>query len=109
VDVATRRGVLDLLAELNEEGIGIVLTTHDLNAVASLLPGLVCLNGGIVAVGPPEEVFRPDVLRRTFGAEMAVAEHEGRLLALEVPEDRPHDHHVHLHHVHEVARRASAQ
>lgn len=96
VDVATRRGMLDLLGELNAEGTAIVLTTHDLNSVAARLPRLVCLNGGLVAVGPPEQVFRPDVLRATFGAEMTVVDHEGQLLAVEVPDD-DHQHHLHLH------------
>jgi ABC-type Mn2+/Zn2+ transport system ATPase subunit len=99
VDVATRRGMLDLLDELNADGTAIVVTTHDLNAVAARLPSLVCLNGGIVAVGPPERIFRPEVLRRTFGANMAVVTHHGQLLAVEVPEvGIAHEHHVHVHH-----------
>jgi zinc/manganese transport system ATP-binding protein len=108
VDVATKRAILDLLGELNSQGTGVILTTHDLNSVASSLPGLVCLNGGVVAVGRPKEIFDPDILRRTFGAEMAIVEHEGHLFAVEVPEVSPvaasgHEHHVHVHHEHEPA------
>lgn len=102
VDVATRGTVLNLLTELNLEGTGILLATHDLNSVAAHVPRLVCLNRGIVAVGPLAETFRPSVLQRTFEAEIAVVEHEGALLAVEVPHvgAAPHPHHVHLHHDH---------
>ena len=99
VDVRTRQEILDLLAELNLDGVGILLTTHDLNSVAALLPELVCLNGRVVAQGHPDEVLRPDVLRATFGSEMIVFEHEGLLLTADAPEHGPeHDHHGHIHH-----------
>lgn len=99
VDVATRLGIIDLLYDLNDEGTAILLTTHDLNSVAARLPRLVCLNGDVVATGTPRDVFRPEVLRRTFGSDMAVVEHEGQLLAVEMP-GAEHDHHVHVHHEH---------
>jgi ABC-type Mn2+/Zn2+ transport system ATPase subunit len=99
VDVRTRHEILDLLAELNLDGVGILLTTHDLNSVAALLPELVCLNGRVVAQGHPDEVLRPDVLRATFGSEMIVIEHDGLRLATDAPAHGPtHRHHGHLHH-----------
>ena len=99
VDVRTRHEILDLLAELNLDGVGIVLTTHDLNAVAALLPELVCLNGRVVAQGRPDQVLHPDVLRATFGSEMVVIEHDGLRLATDAPSHGPnHPHHGHLHH-----------
>lgn len=72
VDLATRHDVLHLLGELNAEGMTIVLTTHDLNWVAAHLPRVVCLNGTVIADGPPGAVFSPEVLRRTYGAEVRV-------------------------------------
>jgi zinc/manganese transport system ATP-binding protein/zinc transport system ATP-binding protein len=64
--------VLHLLAELNHEGVTVVLTTHDLNSVAAHLPQVVCLNRRLVAYGPPSSVFTPVVLQATYGAEMIV-------------------------------------
>ncbi len=80
VDVRTRHDILHLLHELNHEGISIVMTTHDLNAVAAHLPSLVCVNKSILAQGSPLEVLRPDVLRALYGAEMIVVQREGMLL-----------------------------
>lgn len=77
VDVRTRHDVLHLLAELNEQGLAIVLTTHDLNGMAAHLPHLVCLNREVVAEGCSRDVLTPDVLERTYGAPLEVLEHGG--------------------------------
>ena len=72
VDIKTRHDVLHLLAELNHDGVTVVLTTHDLNSVAAHLPQVVCLNRRVVAYGTPSSVFTPAVLQATYGAEMIV-------------------------------------
>lgn len=72
VDVKTRDDILHLLVDLNRSGVTIVMTTHELNAVAAHLPWVVCVNRGVVAQGPPARVFTAPILSRTFGAEMRV-------------------------------------
>lgn len=99
IDVATRQDILGLLRKLNADGIGIVVTTHDLNAVAATLPELVCVNRRVIAQGPPEAVFTPAILRATFGSEMIVFHHDGMLLTADAPMHGPeHQHHAHVHH-----------
>ncbi|MFN8526588.1 MAG: metal ABC transporter ATP-binding protein [Chloroflexota bacterium] len=71
-DIKTRHEVLHLLADLNREGITVLLTTHDLNSVAAHLPWVICLNRHVLAEGTPDQVFTPEVLERTYGAEMVV-------------------------------------
>lgn len=89
VDVSTRHDVLHLLADLHEDGVAIVLTTHDLNGMATHLPHLICVNHKIVADGSAAEVIRPEVLEETFGARMDVLEHLGmRVVVDEMPESR---------------------
>jgi zinc/manganese transport system ATP-binding protein len=86
VDVSTRHDVLHLLADLHEDGVAIVLTTHDLNGMAAHLPHLVCVNHRIVADGTPRDVITPEVLEVTFGARMEVLEHLGmRVVVDEAP------------------------
>ncbi len=85
VDVKTRHDVLHLLHSLNHEGIAIVLTTHDLNAVAAHIPSLICLNRRVIAAGRPQEVLTPANLRALYGAEMVVVEQDGMLLIGDVP------------------------
>ena len=85
VDVKTRHDILHLLHSLNHEGIAIVLTTHDLNAVAAHLPSLICINRRVVAAGTPNEVLTEGVLRELYGAEMLVVRQDGMLLIGDVP------------------------
>ncbi|MDQ4069735.1 MAG: metal ABC transporter ATP-binding protein [Actinomycetota bacterium] len=77
VDVRTRHDILHLLADLNAEGLAILLSTHDLNGIAAHLPDLVCLNTRVTGRGAPREVLTPEVLERTYGAPMEVLEHGG--------------------------------
>ena len=77
VDISTRHDIMHLLADLHEDGVAIVLTTHDLNGIATHLPHLVCVNGRIVGEGTPSEVMTSAVLERTYGAQMDVLEHLG--------------------------------
>jgi zinc/manganese transport system ATP-binding protein/zinc transport system ATP-binding protein len=71
-DIKTRHEILHLLADLNADGVTVILTTHDLNSVAAHLPWVICLNRRIVAQGTPDDVFTPEVLGETYQAEMVV-------------------------------------
>jgi zinc/manganese transport system ATP-binding protein len=84
IDLRSRHAILHLLGELNSTGITVLLTTHDLNFVAAHLPRIVCLAGRVVADGSPAEVFRPDILRATYGADVQVIRH-GDLLFVADP------------------------
>ena len=85
VDLKTQHDILHLLERLSGQGITILLTTHDLNAVAAHLPWLICFNRGMVAQGPPELVFTPDILRATYASEMLVLRQHGYLLVANSP------------------------
>jgi len=83
VDVRTRHEILHLLADLNDDGLAIVLSTHDLNGIAAHLPRVVCLNRRVIADGPPLAVLTPRVLELTYGARMEVLEHAGMPVVVE--------------------------
>lgn len=85
VDIKTRDEVMHLLDELNHQDVTIVMTTHEINAVAAHLPRVVCVNGRVVADGPPNEVFTPDILKHTYNADIHVTEYEGMTLVAESP------------------------
>lgn len=91
VDIRTRDEVLHLLAEINDTGITIVITTHELNSLAAHLPWVVCVNRGIVAQGSPEQVFTPAIMSRTFEADMRVVRdvETGNLLVTEAGSHGP--------------------
>jgi ABC-type Mn2+/Zn2+ transport system ATPase subunit len=83
VDVRTRHEILHLLHDLHAKGSTIILTTHDLNGLASHLPRLICINREVVADGSPRETLIPEVLERTYGAPLHVLEHGGMPIVLD--------------------------
>ena len=85
VDIKTRDEVMHLLDELNHRDVTVIMTTHEINAVAAHLPWVVCMNGGIVDEGPPARVFTPETLRRTYNADILVTEYMGMKLVAESP------------------------
>lgn len=91
VDVRTAENILHLLADLNRQGMTILLTTHDLNAAAAHLPWIICLNRRIIAQGAPEAIFIESILNETYRADMVVIRQEGMLFV----QQRPHHHSYH--------------
>ena len=85
VDIKTRDEVMHLLDELNHQDVTVVMTTHEINAVAAHLPWVVCVNGRIVDSGPPSRVFTPEALKRTYNADIVVTEYMGMKLVAESP------------------------
>jgi zinc/manganese transport system ATP-binding protein/zinc transport system ATP-binding protein len=100
VDIKTRDDIIHQLIDLNREGVTVVLSTHELNAVAAHLPRVLCVNRGVVADGRPADVFTTETLRRTYGGEMVVVQKDGMTLIadsphrfdFEAPRGHPHEH-----------------
>lgn len=108
VDLKTRDEVLHLLADLNAAGMTILLTTHELNAVAAHLPWVVCVNRRIIAEGDPDEVFTSAILKETYGADLRIVRQEGSVLVADAAPHHlrdalrhRHDGYEHAHHEHE--------
>jgi zinc/manganese transport system ATP-binding protein/zinc transport system ATP-binding protein len=107
VDLKTRDEVLHLLADLNAQGTTILLTTHELNAVAAHLPWVVCVNRTIIATGDPDQVFTPAILNRTYAADLRIVRQDGAVLVADAAPHRlrqalrhRHDGYEHAHHEH---------
>jgi ABC-type Mn2+/Zn2+ transport system ATPase subunit len=107
VDLKTRDDILHLLADLNGDGMTIVITTHELNTVAAHLPWVVCVNGSIVAEGDPDDIFTSEILGRTYGAELRVVRQDGIILVADAAPHRlrdalrhNHEGFEHAHHEH---------
>lgn len=79
-DLHVQHELLHLLADLNQQGLTILLSTHDLNSVATHLPWVMCFNHGLICQGQPTDVFTPATLEQTFGASMVVFHQEDRIL-----------------------------
>ena len=75
LDAISDDQLFDVLCDLTELGTSVIMTTHDLSTVLEHYAEVICVNaseGGIVAQGDPSSVLTEDVLRRTFGRELAI-------------------------------------
>ena len=63
-----------------------MLSTHELNAVATHLPSVVCLNRTVVAHGPPAVVFTDATLSELYGAPMRVVREGDVTVVVDHPE-----------------------
>jgi manganese/iron transport system ATP-binding protein len=70
IDAPSQDAILAVLREQAVAGRTVLMTTHDLAQAARTCDELVLLDRGVVAHGPPAEVFRPEVLRRAYGGEL---------------------------------------
>ncbi len=79
-DLHVQHELLHLLAELSQQGLTVLLSTHDLNSVATHLPWVLCFNHKLIRQGQPRDVFTTQTLEQTFGAEMLVMHQNNRVL-----------------------------
>ena len=66
VDAPTRQAIIEQISGWRDEGRTIVVTTHDLESAARDYDIVVCLNGSLIACGPPEQACTEQTLVRTF-------------------------------------------
>ncbi|MGH7166697.1 MAG: hypothetical protein ACREIS_14355, partial [Nitrospiraceae bacterium] len=75
IDLTTQHSVLDLVRRLHRDlGLTVLLITHDINMIRTLVDRLVLLKTRLFAAGPPEEVLKPDVLRQVYGKDLVLTE-----------------------------------
>ncbi len=80
VDAATEKAIIQILKELTEQGKTIVVVHHDLQSVTSYFDWLIMLNLRLVACGPTEEVFTPEMLEETYGGKLTLLTEVGQLM-----------------------------
>ncbi len=74
LDLAHQVRVMDLMARLKaEQGVTVVMVSHDLNLAAMYADHLLLLDRGrLAASGPPHEVLRFDLLEKVYGCPLLV-------------------------------------
>lgn len=73
LDLHHQVDVFERVHQLAEEGLGIIMITHDLNLAAQYCTRLVLLHEGrVMASGPPEEVMSEPILKKIYETELIV-------------------------------------
>lgn len=83
VDAPSQHEIFDLLRNLQAAGKTVVVTTHDLSCVAERFDLVLLLNQRVVAFGPPEKVFTPELLNETYQSHLMLLDLGGRTVAVE--------------------------
>jgi manganese/iron transport system ATP-binding protein len=71
IDAPTQELLSTLLTELRDEGVAVLMTTHDLAAATALCGRLCLLNRTVVADDEPAALADTDIWLRTFGLDRA--------------------------------------
>ncbi len=87
VDAPSQHEIFDLLRNFQAAGKTVIVTTHDLSCVAERFDLVLLLNKRVIAFGPPDEVFTPELLNETYQSHLMLLDIGGRTVAVE---DRDH-------------------
>jgi manganese/iron transport system ATP-binding protein/manganese/zinc/iron transport system ATP- binding protein len=72
VDAATESAILDVLAEAKKAGITLVVVHHDLATASEYFDKLLLVKQRLYAAGPPELVFRQELLTEVYEGKLKV-------------------------------------
>lgn len=67
LDAVVQDTFYQLLTRLRDEGLTILIVSHDVGAVSSIVDQIACLNKKIHFHGSPEDCIPPETLERVFG------------------------------------------
>ncbi|MFC5345095.1 ABC transporter ATP-binding protein [Brevundimonas staleyi] len=78
LDPAHQLDAAALFRRLADQGVGVILTLHDLSLALRLADRIVVLaDGGILADEPPATALTPEVLKRAYGVEATLTQGPG--------------------------------
>jgi ABC-type Mn2+/Zn2+ transport system ATPase subunit len=69
VDASAQETILEILGQLHQQGVTMLVSTHDLNLAVEWSDRLALLNGRLIAYGPPRDVVTPQRLAEAYGGQ----------------------------------------
>ena len=69
VDAPSQEAILEILEQLHDEGVTVLVSTHDLNLAAERFDRLALLNRQLIAYGPPRQAITPQTLAAAYGGQ----------------------------------------
>lgn len=78
LDPAHQLDAATLFRRLASQGVGVIVTLHDLSMALRTADRIIVLaEGGVLADAPPEAALTPDILKRAYGVEAALTRGPG--------------------------------
>jgi manganese/zinc/iron transport system ATP- binding protein len=72
VDAATEAAIVTIMKALRRAGKTVMVVNHDLQTAREYFDMLLLLNMRLVAFGPTERVFTPELLSKTYGGKLTI-------------------------------------
>lgn len=72
VDAATEHAIVDVLRTLRDAGKAVMVVHHDLSTAAEYFDKVLLMNRELIAFGGVADIFRADLLQKTYGGRLTV-------------------------------------
>lgn len=82
VDQRAEADIMATLDLLTEQGITLLLATHDMNKAATHFDRILLMKRTLLAYGTAADVMQPDVLHRAYGGAMTILDHNGQQILI---------------------------
>lgn len=82
LDVTSQEDIFRILEELRQRGVTVMVATHDLNLAAERFDRVMLLNGRLLGLGRPDDVFTPERLQAAYGGHLRLIQTGEGLMAL---------------------------
>ncbi len=82
LDVPAQEGIFRIMNELRQRQVTVMVATHDLNVAAERFDRVMLLNGGLLGMGRPGDVFTPERLQAAYGDHLRLIQTDGGLMVL---------------------------
>jgi manganese/iron transport system ATP-binding protein len=82
LDVTSQEGIFRILRRLQEQGVTILVSMHDLNLAAERFDRILLLNKRLMGFGTPDEVFTTERLVEAYGGHLRLIEGNGSMIAV---------------------------
>jgi len=96
LDMPSQEAIFSTLNELKQDGVAIMVATHDLNLAADRFDQVMLLNRRLIAFGTPDEVYtRPHLLEAYGGSVHVISEEDGAVVLADTCCEGDEEHHRH--------------
>ncbi len=82
LDIPAQEGIFRTMNELQARQVTVMVATHDLNVAAERFDRVMLLNGSLLGMGRPSDVFSPERLQAAYGAHLRLIQTDDGLLVL---------------------------
>ncbi len=79
VDVNSEKAIVDVLLQLQKEEKTIFVVHHDLQSAINYFDWFILINKRVIASGPIDDVFTPELLKKTYGGNLTLLDQMGQV------------------------------